>query len=157
MKTPRPTLARGLVTALLSLLLPLSAAALMPPHVRSVEPAPGSTLTARTLTVQGYTLGVGHDDLATLKGADGRAIELAVDTACTWVGEGTEPGARQQKCTMTVRIVGDVQAGEALTLTLLGDAHAYTVGPKGLPPLGGEAGGAPASAPTSAPTSQPQP
>lgn len=153
MNTPRSTLALGTLAALL--LLPLSASALMPPHVRSVDPAPGSTLTARTFTVQGYTLDVGGDHLATLKGADGRAIPVAVDTACTWVGEGDAPGARQQRCTMTVRIVGDVKAGEALTLTLLGDAHAYTVGPDGLPPLGGQAGGAPASAPTSAPASQP--
>jgi hypothetical protein len=121
---------RRLITALF--LLGAPALALMPPHANSVSQPSGTTLTSRTITFDGYTLGR-LDTMLTITDTAGAAVPFISDSKCEWIGEGDAPGARQQKCLATVTLTGPLEPGQTITLKLMSDDYTYTVPLAGLP------------------------
>ncbi|MCB9524630.1 MAG: hypothetical protein H6702_14815 [Myxococcales bacterium] len=114
------------------LALASSAQALMPPHADQVSPGDGAVLTGRTLSLSGYTLG-SLDDVVKITDDQGEAVPFLARTDCQWVGKGTAPGARQQRCHGIITLTGALKPGQTIQLTLFRDTYRYTVSADGVP------------------------
>lgn len=121
--------------------LPGLACALMPPHWNSIEPAPGSTLQGRILVVKGFTLA--NAELKITDG-DGKSVPFSTEVDCAWEGEGDMPGARQQRCTLRAKLMGELKKGTQITVALFRNTAEYTIG---------DVDGAPAAPASDAPAS----
>lgn len=111
--------------------LPGLAFALMPPHWNSIDPSPGSTITSRVITIQGYTLANAR---LKITDGDGKPVPFSTEVDCAWEGKGDMPGAQQQRCTLVAKLMGELKPGTKLTVDLFGNKAEYTVGdPKTAP------------------------
>ena len=130
----RPRMGLSLLTAMWA----LPALALMPPHANTISPGHGAVLTGRIITVQGYTLS-NLSEVVTITDGEGDEVAFVADSKCTWVGEGTAPGARQQRCVGRITLLGRLKPKQVVTLKLFRDTHTYTVSPDGVPAFDPEA------------------
>lgn len=86
--------------------------ALMPPHIKRVEGLEDGKLKGASLKVHGMTLGILdlNKDVG-LFDAQGQSHALKIDRKCEWQGEGDQPGARQEKCELSI-VFSDLKPGE---------------------------------------------
>ena len=109
-----------------------SAFALMPPHVTSIDPADGGTLTGKTVRIVGYSLE--YTDLPKefiiVDTATGKAVRFEHALSCQWVGEckDDKPGSCQQRCDLTVTLAATTP-GQKLRLRYLDTEATFTVAP----------------------------
>ncbi len=107
--------------ALLALALTLSASAvsaLMPPHVRSTEPADGGTLQGRVIVIHGYTLNGSYGKVVVTELRTGRDVPVDLKRDCKRVGKGDCAGCVQRKCVLTATLAW-TRAGERYRMSLL--------------------------------------
>ena len=107
------------------------AQALMPPHVASTEPENGGVLETDTFVIHGYTLSL--QDIEEPVVADlenGKTVDTEASIKCEWEGEGDMPGAKQEACTVWVRLL-EPEKGHAYELRFLDEVFTFTYSPAG--------------------------